>query len=69
MKKEIVVFECDNCHAPGSPEVQTDPLPKGWTEITMVDDQNRSTKLQICTLCHIAVGNALGVRQNESRTE
>ncbi|QFG09166.1 hypothetical protein PBI_SPORTO_59 [Arthrobacter phage Sporto] len=59
MKKEVVVYTCDNCK--DRVEVEKMELPEGWGDIIMQVNGHTHT-LDLCTLCIKGVGNALGER-------
>lgn len=59
MKKEVVIYTCDNCKA--SKEVPKEKLPEGWGDIIMQVNGHTNT-LDLCVECVTAIGNALGER-------
>lgn len=68
MRKQVTIFECDNlCGNTESLEGPIKGLPEGWIELTAIGNKGEYFNQQLCTQCFIAVGNALGARQNEAR--
>lgn len=63
MKKEVVVYTCDNCKTKkdGVDSVFNGALPEGWVEIKWRTNTN-AVQQELCTDCFVAVGNALGER-------
>lgn len=59
MKKEVVIYKCDNCKY--ATEVPKEQPPKNWGDIIM-QVNGHTTTLDLCTFCVMAVGNALGER-------
>ncbi|QFG13667.1 hypothetical protein PBI_SHEPARD_60 [Arthrobacter phage Shepard] len=65
MKKEVVHFECDNCHEPSEPEDlpprrSIQPiLPEDWAHIVGNTNHTRLFDLDLCTKCVEAMRKAL----------
>lgn len=63
MKKEVIAFTCDNCKDTKTVDKsEGKDLPEGWGDIIMQINGHPAHTLDLCTLCVIAVGNALGER-------
>lgn len=62
MKKEVVHFECDNCHE-DSPSEEVDGkkvrLPEDWAHIVGNTNRTRLFDLDLCTKCVEAMRKAL----------
>lgn len=59
MKKQVVIYTCDNCKT--TTQVEFDKRPAGWGYI-ILEVLDRVTKMDICTDCLKSVGNVLGER-------
>lgn len=59
MKKQVVIYTCDNCKA--NKEVPKEGLPEGWGDIIMQINGHTNT-LDLCVDCIVVLGNALGER-------
>lgn len=71
MRKQVIIFECDNlCGETAKAEGPDDGfnrLPEGWAEVRVRGNHISERTQQLCTHCFMAVGNALGERQNEAK--
>lgn len=63
MKKEVVVYTCDNCKkkADAVDSVFNGSLPEGWVDIKWRTNSG-TVQQDLCTDCFIGIGNALGER-------
>lgn len=70
MKKEVIVFTCDNkCGKSGAVAdedfFEAKPLPKGWSRLVATWNGGTVFNLELCDSCMTAVGNALESRRQE----
>ena len=69
MKKEVVHFECDNCHETSEPEELPvrrsirPTLPEDWAHIVGNTNHTRLFDLDLCTKCVETMRKALLRRQ------
>lgn len=74
MKKEVVVFVCDNCQAPGDPVELTKELkkvkvffPLGWVGLLRLINEGSAKKLLLCADCDKAIDKALAQRRQRNK--
>jgi hypothetical protein len=70
VKKEVLVYTCDNCPAEGeseNPKSWKKPLPYGWVDLNVVSNDGVLISKHLCPECFMSVTVALQERTGETK--